>query len=441
MTISTTRSRIRTIGSATLAGAVALGMGALAVATAAPASAAPIDKTINYECMIMNGDVGDDGVIDVPMLPVPGFVTARTRTVIPDEVAAGATIPETAVQIDIDLSAVADAARITFGDYAKGGSANTQTHFGINGADHPVTLQNLSAPWMLIPNTVDPGAEPAGTWVVPVEGTVPAVTIPGTATGTITVDGPTAFTIDAFHNDTGTDPHVSSSHLECSAADANELRLGTIQVAGTDATPQAELTGTAAPTPVNKDATVAFSVSPATATGTVSLSYLGKEVGKAPVANGAASIVIPKATLPQPGTYQLTAEYSGDGGHLGDKANVSVVRTPAEVVQEPTPPKQEVYDAKIKAKPKPKKFKVNKTAKLKIKIKSESTSLAGKIKVKVGKKTLGKGKTNDAGKLKLKLKKIKKKYVKKGKIKLKVIYGGNECTEKAKTTVKVKVKG
>lgn len=439
MTISTTRSRFRTIGSATLAAAVGLGMGALTVATAAPASAAAIDKTIDYKCFIVDGDPNGDGSVDIPLLPVPGLVTARTyKTSIPDTVAQGDTIPATGVQIDIDLSAVANAAKNNFGDYAKGNSTNTQVHFGINGVDTPVTLENLAADWMPIPDAPPINAAP-GTWLIPVAGTVPAITVPDDATGTITVDGPTSFRINAFHNDTGVDPHVGTSYLDCSADNPDQLRLGTIQVEGTAATPQATLTATAAPSPVDKPATVAFSVAPTSATGEVLLSYQGKQVGKATLAGGAATIEIPAATLPTPGTFELVAEYTGDAGHLADKTSVTVVRTPAAVIPPPVDP--DPADAKISAKPKPKKFKIGGKHKLKIKIKSDSDSLAGKIKVKAGKKTLGKGNTNDAGKVTIKLKKITKKYVKKGKIKLKVTYSGNEDTEKAKKTVKVKVKG
>ncbi|QBX55673.1 Ig-like domain repeat protein [Nocardioides seonyuensis] len=438
MTISTTRSRFRTIGSATLAGAVGLGMGALAVATAAPASAAAIDKNISYTCVITDADANGDGSIDVPYLPITQPVVARTRVTIPDTVAKGETIPETPVLIDIDLSSVADTARTSFGTHVKGGSSNTQVHFGINGTDNAYTLQNLSAPWMVIPNNNPTGLEAPGTWVVPVAGTAPVVTVPDSASGTITVDGPSSFTIDAFHNSTGTDPHVGTSHLECTVINVDELRLGTIQVEGTDASKTTTLAATAAPSPVDKPATVNFAVTPATGTGTVALSYQGTEIGKATVAAGAASISIPATTFPKVGTYALQAEYSGDATHLGSKANVSVVRTAATLPPVVPAP---IADAKINAKPKPKAFKVNKAAKLKIAIKSASTSLAGKIVVKVGSKTLGKGKTDDAGKATIKLKKIKKKYVKKGKIKLKVTYGGNATTEKAKKTVKVKVKG
>lgn len=439
MTISTTRSRIRTIGSATLAAAVGLGMGALTVATAAPASAAAIDKTISYTCAITDADADGDGSIDVAYLPITQPVVARTRVTIPDEVAQGETIPETEVLIDIDLSSVADTARTTFGTHVKGGSSNTQVHFGINGTDNAYTIQNLAAPWMVIPNNNPTGLEAPGSWVVPVAGTAPVVTVPNNATGTITVDGPSAFKIDAFHNDTGVDPHRGTSHLECTVINVDELRLGTIQVAGTDASEPTQLTATSAPSSVDKPATVNFAVTPATGTGTISLSYQGTEVGKATVTGGAASISLPATTFPKAGTYPLQAEYSGDATHLGSKANVSIVRTAAPM---PLPePEDEPQDAKINAKPKPKTFTVNKAAKLKIKIKSASTSLAGTVKVKVGSKTLGKGKTDDAGKATIKLKKIKKKYVKKGKIKLKVTYGGNATTEKAKTTVKVKVKG
>ncbi len=89
-------------------------------------------------------------------------------------------------------------------------------------------------------------------WDIPVSGQVPSVTVPATATGSITVNAPSSFSIQAEHSDnpTGT-PIKSTTEVLCAQAAGQNLVLGEIPISGTAPLVTTTLTGTAAPSAVN----------------------------------------------------------------------------------------------------------------------------------------------------------------------------------------------
>ena len=441
MTISTTRSRIRTIGSAALATSVGLGIGAVSVFAASPASAATVTKDILYLCDVQ-GDDGMDGVIEADFADMEFKIS--TTAEIPATVTQGTTVPATPAGIVLTMPIPLQfSAPPVLGKYVSGNSTDTAVGFTVEGTkvDKILTAPGGTDPiatngWSEIPKIPALGGT---AWTISVNGEVPAVSVDAEATGSVTIEAPTHFTMNANGSDSASgSPVRSATKVTCDVKPGESILLGEPpildKVTGQPTTPAVAttLTATSAPSDTASNATVNFTVAPATSVGNVTVSLNGKEIGKSAVANGAASIVIPAATLPEAKVYSLQARYTGGKGFKPSNATISVTRTTATV--QPSEPAKATVGATAKG------LKVGKKGQLSVAIKSDSADKSGKVTVKVGKKTLGKGKVNAKGKGKIKLKKITAKMVKKGKIKLTVIYAGNDTTAASKKNVKVKVK-
>ncbi len=83
------------------------------------------------------------------------------------------------------------------------------------------------------------------------------------------------------------------------------------------------LSATAGPMSYGTDGTVDVSVTPADATGTVSVLEGGTELGSATLSDGAAKVTVPGTAL-EPGTYQLQVRYSGDSSHQPSSVTLSL---------------------------------------------------------------------------------------------------------------------
>ena len=88
------------------------------------------------------------------------------------------------------------------------------------------------------------------------------------------------------------------------------------------------VTGSAAPIEYGSEGSVAITVSPSTATGTVTVDLGGNVLGSATLASAAATVVVPAKALAI-GTHTLTLTYSGDEWHLASTGSVTVTVTKA----------------------------------------------------------------------------------------------------------------
>jgi len=146
--------------------------------------------------------------------------------------------------------------------------------------------------------------------------------------------------------------------------------------------------------------------------------------------------VVPASTvpvnLPGAGTYDIvvpsafkfTATKQGDQVMLADVACALKPGSPASLGSV-TLAKNE---STTKAKPAKKVTPVGQKAKLKVEVEAANEVPTGKVKVMKGQKTLGKGVLNSKGKVKVTLKKV----LPAGKTKVKVVYLGDDFSEKSK---------
>jgi 5'-nucleotidase len=180
------------------------------------------------------------------------------------------------------------------------------------------------------------------------------------------------------------------------------------------------VTGTAGTVTYGTAGSVTVKVAPATATGTVSVSKGTEVLGSVTLAAGQGTVTLPATSLPV-GTHTLTLAYSGDAGHKPSTGSVSVVVVKAE--------------ATVTAKVKPKRVVAGKTrARVVVTVAAEGYVPTGRVKVLVAGKTY-RAKLVD-GKAVIKL----KEFTKPRTYKAKVSYLGDDTTESARTTVKIKVK-
>ncbi len=83
------------------------------------------------------------------------------------------------------------------------------------------------------------------------------------------------------------------------------------------------VSGTAASMTYGTNGSVQVTVTPAAATGLVSLSNGAAEIGQARLSNGTATIAVPGDAL-EPGTYSLTLRYAGDATHAASTSQVAL---------------------------------------------------------------------------------------------------------------------
>ncbi|MGH1564346.1 DUF6801 domain-containing protein [Mumia sp. DW29H23] len=224
--------------STALLATTALAGGTLTVAVPATAAGAAgpasddraIDKSYDYTCNVVAGEgagaidlgkhvVGVRAQVDVPEAATPGEVVASRQTTIT------LTMPETLRKATVVMLS---------GKSAGGESKDAAVEMELGGQKQSFPISGLSAPQTPIPATV--GAP----WVIPTQGTVPAITVPD-LTGTATLSMPAAFTVEAVIR---TEPsHLPApvdlpSFLDC-AAPADRV-LTTIDVVESSPTPVAK---------------------------------------------------------------------------------------------------------------------------------------------------------------------------------------------------------
>lgn len=196
-------------------GAVAaLSAGALSVIGATSATAAPktLEGNFAYKCGVIAGGL-DLGVQDI---------NVKASTVVPDAVSPGEVIPSTAVNITLTMPELLrqSTALLLGGREASGASTDSAVTLTTGGQTTSVAIPSLGAPRTPIPQTAN---EP---WLIPATGTVPPITTPAYATGTVAIGLPAVFNITAtiYKADNSTIP----SSLSCTGPAS--LTLGTIAV-------------------------------------------------------------------------------------------------------------------------------------------------------------------------------------------------------------------
>ena len=103
----------------------------------------------------------------------------------------------------------------------------------------------------------------------------------------------------------------------------------TIAVRDVDATPTptpvaTTVTGSAAAFAYGTAGSLAITVSPATASGTVTVTEGGTALGTATITNGAGTLALAAKAL-KPGTHLLVLGYSGNATHLGSTNTIAVL--------------------------------------------------------------------------------------------------------------------
>ncbi|WP_370617156.1 DUF6801 domain-containing protein [Mumia qirimensis] len=182
------RSR-RAVGSVTAGALVAGTLGAFGLAAAGPAAAATqLDKSFVYACAVTASGLSI-GTHDVGV---------RAQVEVPDSVAAGEVIPERRTTITLAMPETLRSA--TYGllsaRSAGGSSSDASISITAPGVDDPleVGINGLAAPQGPVPG-------PGGTWTIPTQGDVPAITVPVGATEGATLHMPSAFTVNATIKD------------------------------------------------------------------------------------------------------------------------------------------------------------------------------------------------------------------------------------------------
>ena len=144
-------------------------------------------------------------------------------------------------------------------------------------------------------------------------------------------------------------------------------------------------------------------------------------------------------TTPKAGTYAVTAPTAFKVvATLSNDATTDLACTLGTAPTSVGSVTIEVNPATITAKAAKKKFPKGKVAKVKVTVKAGSMAPTGQVKAQIGKKMVGKGTLNDAGKTVIK---IKPKFLKPGKNKVKLSYAGDDYSSASKAKVVVKVAG
>ncbi|HSU01918.1 MAG TPA: Ig-like domain-containing protein, partial [Nocardioides sp.] len=263
-------------------------------------------------------------------------------------------------------------------------------------------------------------------------GSVPVRVTPGTATGDVIL-GLGQMTVETtLVNGAGSLPIAAGAlpvgvhqlSLDYTGDELHRPSTGTVVVTVT-AKPapgavSTTVSGTAASFDYGTAGAVAVKVTPASSTGTVTLSKGAQVLGSTTLTSGAGTIALAAKSLPA-GTHTLTLTYSGDAKHKASTGSVTVVVAKAE--------------STVTAKLKTDKVVVDKTrAKIKVKVKAQGFTPAGKVKIRVAGKTYRA--TLEDGRAVLKL----KTFDKPGRYKAKVSYLGDANTEGDRTRVIIKVK-
>ncbi|KRD44741.1 hypothetical protein ASE38_11815 [Cellulomonas sp. Root930] len=205
-----------------------------------------------------------------------------------------------------------------------------------------VTVQKVT-PTMVVtaPSEVAPGTRPSVTVVlsapdgVPVTGSV-RIDVAGynTVTGTLK-DGKVVLELA-----TATEVGVLDLTVTYRGSSLAERVVKTLTIAVANPTPPAttKVTGSAATFTYGTAGSVSATVTPATATGTVTVRLGSRVLGSGTLSAGKATIPLPATSL-APGTHQLTLEYAGDPKHKASAATVKVTvkkATPTLAVQAPS---------------------------------------------------------------------------------------------------------
>ncbi len=176
------------------------------------------------------------------------------------------------------------------------------------------------------------------------DGTVNVTLTPADATGTVTVlDGETVLGSAALSGGnaavsipgTSLAPGSHTLNVRYAGDATHNPSSGTVSLTVEKA--PASVAATAEPMTYGTDGKVTVTVTPADATGTVTVLDGTKTLGSATLSGGSAVVSIPGTSL-TPGTYDLTVEYGGDATHKPASGNLSLTveklssSTAAEVV-------------------------------------------------------------------------------------------------------------
>ncbi|WP_269305001.1 DUF6801 domain-containing protein [Aeromicrobium sp. HA] len=215
---SRTSQRLVAAGSsaAALAAAAVVGVGLVSPASAADVE---LEKSFDYTCQVTAGGLNlGEHVIGV-----------LASTTAPESVSPGEVIAPRTVNITLTMPELLrqSTAMLLQGREADGESTDSAVTLTTGGETTSVPIPNLGSPRTPIPQTAN---EP---WTIPASGTVPEITTPATATGSVVLGMPSTFSIAAtiYKADDSTVP----STLTC--AGPGDLSLGTIAVtAGSEPT-------------------------------------------------------------------------------------------------------------------------------------------------------------------------------------------------------------
>ena len=166
------------------------------------------------------------------------------------------------------------------------------------------------------------------------DGVVNVTVMPGTATGAVTVtaggvtvgtgtvtSGTGTVTIDGEALDAGS--HTLTVRYAGSATHDPSTGSVTMTVAQADTTVSAD----APAVEFGEDAAVSVTVAPTSATGSVTVSEGGTELGAGALANGTVSVGVGEL---EPGSHTLTVRYAGDTNHEEATTSVTLVVTKVE---------------------------------------------------------------------------------------------------------------
>lgn len=207
--------------SAAFIATTALASGTLAIIAPPAAVAAeadrPIDQSYTYQCAVVAGALALG----------THAVGVRTEVEVPAEVAPGATVSSRSTQITLTMPESLRAATVNLlsGKTAGGSSEDAAVDMEFEGDVESYLIEGLSAPQSPIPAEVD------APWLIPTQGTVPAIQVPN-ATGTATLSMPASFEVTAIvkTEPVGGPAGEVPATMDCTGQGAAERVLTTIDV-------------------------------------------------------------------------------------------------------------------------------------------------------------------------------------------------------------------